>query len=815
MTISKFKATDYRRRGRNGFGLSFLLASTMLAGLPVAAAASPGDAAANSGGDAAPVTMPQVETVVVTAEKREENLQSIPASIQAITSASLTQHSVTNFEDYAKLVPGLTFQSLGPNQSIVYIRGVSDGGNGNKSGPLPSVATYLDDQPLTTIGGTLDVHIYDIARIEVLSGPQGTLYGASSESGTLRIITNKPSTDGFSGAIDLQASAADHGGQGYVAEGFVNIPLAQNAAIRLVAFDERDPGIIDNVYGTRPFVTSGVTINNSALVKSNFNPVETYGGRAELEFNVNDNWTIEPSVVYQNTNAPGVSVYNPNVGYLQVNRFQQDTNHDHWVQTAMTIHGKIGRFDLTYSGGLFSRGLSGLSDYTDYSVAYDEVYHSGAYWIDNAGNILPHPQQLIVYNEQFTKENNELRIASPASDRLRFIAGLFQERQTDRFRYNYHIEDFATLYSVTGWPSTIWLTDEDRTDRDEAAFAEVSFDVTPDLTITGGIRGYHYDNSLYGFYGFSGNFSSHTGEAKCIAGLSYRDAPCVNLSKPDSKQTGETHKINLSYKFDDAKLAYFTYSTGFRPGGINRNSSFAPYQADTLDNYEVGWKTSWLDGAMNFNGAVYDEDWSKFQFAFEGPNSLTIIENAPSARILGVEANVDWQVTEHLNLSGGGAYNDAELQRNFCGTDQATGLVIPSCPNSQALALKGQQLAFTPKFKGDLTARYAFDVLNWDAHVQASINYQTERSAAVFISDAQNLGSMPGFATVDFSVGAERDDTSVELFVKNAFDQRGQLSRATYCTTAICGVAYPGVPAAVYVLPAQPLTVGLRVGRKF
>jgi iron complex outermembrane receptor protein len=795
------------------------MASTMLAGTPAlsAEAASTADSTAAGGGT-------QIGEIIVTAEKREENLQHVAMSVQALDTKTLTQLNVSDFEDYVKFLPSVQFQGSGvPNESIIYMRGVSDGGNGNHSGPLPSVGTYLDEQPITTIGGTLDVHIYDIARVEVLPGPQGTLYGASSEAGTLRIITNKPSTTALSGAIDMTGNVVDHGSEGYTFEGFLNVPITSFAAIRLVAFDEHDAGFIDNVLGTRPFKTSGVTINNAPFVQNNFNPVDTYGGRAALKIDLNDNWSIMPTVVAQNTRANGVFGYEPSVGYLQVNRFQPDKDHDRWYQAAMTINGKIGRYDLTYSGGYFNRAIDSVTDYTDYSVAYDQAFGSGAFWQDKNGVPLATPQQEIVGRDRFEKGSNELRLASPATDRFRFIVGLFQERQSHWIIQDYQIQGFGPQISVPGWPNTIWLTDQERVDRDEAAFGEATFDVTKHISITGGIRGYHYKNTLFGFYGYGAGYDALTGfgagqgvnNANCIPGRSFRNAPCVNLDKPASDGSGETYKANATYKFDDDRLVYFTYSTGYRPGGINRSGTFPPYQADSLANYEVGWKTSWLDRSLNFNGALYDEEFTNFQFSFLGPNSLTIIENAPSARILGVESSLAWRATHDLTLSGGASYNDATLTSNFCGTDQSTGLLIPSCPNSQAKALNGEQLPYIPKFKGNVTARYTFGMGGWDAHAQVAVSFQTGTSPALFTSDIANLGTMPGFATADFSFGAEKDKRTFELFLKNAFDTHGQLNRYTPCTTSTCAPSYPGVPAAVYVVPIQPLTVGIRVGQAF
>ena len=796
---------------------AMLLASTVLAGAVGAHAAAATDTAqATSSGTT-------IGEVIVTASKRSENIQKVPMSIQAIDTKKLTQLNISSFNDYVKFIPSLQTNTGGPpNTSIIYMRGISDGGNGNHSGPQPSVGTYLDELPVTTIGGTLDVHVYDVARLEVLPGPQGTLYGSSSEAGTLRIITNKPSTAGFSGGLDVQGSTVAHGSQGYEVDGFVNIPLSSNAAIRIVAFDEHDAGYIDNVPSQRYFNTSGTMINNAPFVKNNFNGVDTFGGRITLKYDLNNSWTITPTVIAQDTRARGVFGYEPSVGDLKVQRFAPDSDHDRWVQTGLTINGKIGRWDLTYAGGYFNRAVNSLSDYTDYSVAYDQSYGYGAYWTDHNGNPLASPQQEIIGKDRFEKGSNEIRIASPSTDRFRIIAGLFQERQTHWIIQDYQIQGLGTDISVTGWPNTIWLTDQNRIDRDEAAFGEATFDITSHLSVSGGVRYYHYDNTLYGFYGFSANVSSGTGEAKCslYPGETFRNAPCVNLNKQVSG-TGQTYKANLTYKIDDDKLVYFTYSTGYRPGGVNRISAVPPYGSDSLINYEIGWKTSWFDRSLRWNGAAYDEEFGNFQFAVTfPPNSLTGVQNAPSARIRGFETSLDWRATEHLTLSSGASYNRAELTADFCGVDQ-NGRPLSDCTGLTILAAKGQQLPFTPKFKGNVTARYTFDMMGWNAHAQASVLFQTGAAPALKIADINGLGTMPGYASLDLSFGAERGKTSVEVFVKNATDERGQTNRFSPCQTCELPSPSSSIPAnlqvgpAVYVSTIQPLTVGIRLGQKF
>ena len=777
---------------------------------------------------AAPTTATKgFEEVIVTAQKRSEKLQKVPMSIQVLDTKALARLNVTEFQDYIKYLPSVGYQYLGPNQTTIYMRGVSSGDNANHSGPLPTVGSYLDELPITTIGGVLDVHVYDIARIESLPGPQGTLYGASSEAGTLRTITNKPDPSKFEAGYDLQGNTVDHGGQGFVAEGFVNIPITPDAAVRLVAFDEHDAGYINNVLGSRTFATSGDTINNAAYAKNNFNPADSFGGRGELLVNLNEDWSVLTTVLAQDQRNMGTFAYEPSVGKLDVERFQPDTDHDRWEQAGLTVTGKIGDYTLTYSGGVFLRDVHQRTDYTDYSIFYDATYGSGANWKGANGLPLPAPQQEIDAKDHFNKESNEIRLASPSDNRWRFIIGAFQEVQDHAIEQDYQIQGFSPALEVPGWANTIWLTKQIRTDQDEAAFGELSYDILPNLTITGGVRPYWYDNSLRGFFGFSQAYDAQTGfgsgegatGGNCLSGQSYADAPCVNLNKVVSGN-GETHKINLTYHIDDQRLVYFTYSTGYRPGGVNRSGNFGPYQADSLTNYELGFKSSWLQNTLHFNTALYNEDWNQFQFSFLGPNSLTIIENAPAANIRGIESALDWRATNQFTVSSGLTLTDAVLERNFCGTVGETTALLATCSKAYVLAnegaLKGTQLPYTPAVKGNVTGRYTFDLPgNWAGHVQGSVVYQSRNHVGLRAEDNELLGSMPSYATVDASAGIERNRLAIELFVKNLFDSDGQENRYTPCTIAVCAANIAGIPRAVYVVPVQPLTVGIRLSQRF
>ncbi|HEY5718746.1 MAG TPA: TonB-dependent receptor plug domain-containing protein, partial [Gammaproteobacteria bacterium] len=426
----------------------------------------------------------RLEEIVVTAQKRTESLQDVPLSIQALGSTRLEELRIGNFADYARFLPSLSYQSGGqsggPGFSRAYMRGVASGGDGNHSGSQPSVGTYVDEQPVTTINGALDVHLYDIERVEVLAGPQGTLYGASSQSGTIRIITNKPDPSGFQAGYDIEGNTVSKGGAGYLAEGFVNLPLSPTAAVRLVGWARHDAGYIDNVPGSVTYPFSGITRTNADRVEKDYNDGDVYGARAALKIDLDDNWSVTAGLMGQEQTLNGS--YGYRVGDdLEIVRFNPESTKDRWVQAALTIAGKLGNFDVLYAGSYLDRKDDVRSDYVDYSVYYD-VY---SYYVYNDSGEYIDPTQYIIGKDGYTKQSHELRISSPADQRARFVAGLFMQRQTHDIEQNYKIDNIATELEVTGWPDTWWLTQQVRIDRDYAAFGELTYDLTEKLSVTG------------------------------------------------------------------------------------------------------------------------------------------------------------------------------------------------------------------------------------------------------------------------------------------------------------------------------------------
>jgi iron complex outermembrane recepter protein len=352
-----------------------------------------------------------LEEIVVTAQKRTENLQDVPVSVQVLGSTQLEQLNIQGFEDYIEFLPTVSYTANGPGYGILYMRGISSGGDGVHSGSMPSVGVYLDEQPVTTIGQILDVHIYDIARIETLAGPQGTLFGQGSQAGTLRIITNKPVMEEYQGSYDLGLNTVQDGDLGYTLEGMVNVPLGNRAAVRLVGWHDSQGGYIDNIPGSITYAASGITIDNSAFVKDDFNDVETTGARALLKIDLNDNWSITPGLMYQEQESNGVWSHDPeDFGDLKRVRFFPDGQDEDWLQSILTLEGNIAdRVNFVYAVSHLDRNVDSIYDYSGYAEYLEDLYAYygyACYHYDALGNCAD-PSQYVDSDERFTRLSHE------------------------------------------------------------------------------------------------------------------------------------------------------------------------------------------------------------------------------------------------------------------------------------------------------------------------------------------------------------------------------------------------------------------------
>jgi len=739
-----------------------------------------------------------LEEVIVTAAKRVQSLQDVALSIQVLGHEQLENLNIRSFEDVIDFLPTVSWTSQGgpggPGFGQIYMRGIASGGDGNHSTSMPSVGYYLDEQPVTTINQVLPLHMYDIARIEVLAGPQGTLYGQGSQSGTIRIITNKPEIGISTGGFDLEANTTKSGDPGYNLNGFWNFPLGERAAIRLVGWHKEAAGYIDEVPATLTFPgpddDQTHTVDNSAFVEENANSVTTTGLRALLKIDLNDNWSITPGIMAQKADHEGYFDHNPEFyGELQSGRLWPASGTDDWYQASLTLDGDIGNVNLVYAGAYLDRQQDyeyDYSDYTEYRKFYYQYYY-GEWWCvyyNDAGDCAVGTQYVDAQNE-FTRQSHELRFQSAGDQRLRWIGGLFYQKQEHNFDLQYTVPDSAVADSVVEGGNVVWQTYQIRIDRDEALFGELTFDFTEKFSGTVGARYFEYNNELFGFNGWFGNCVGQYVDGEFVeipadegGEIQY---PCFDTRVLDDVAEGDdwVFKGNLEYRIDDQKMIYVTVSEGFRAGGVNRArvEGLPKYSPDFVTNYEFGWKLVLADGKVRFNGAIYQLDWDNFQFGFLDftISNLTIVQNVGNSRTRGVEWDITWGINDRNYLTFSGAYNNAELQTDYWRLPSEQEADLP--PN----APKGTPMPYVPEWQLTGIWRSNFDVGSMPGFFQAAVAYTGKRwnDLDTLNIDAASGASvrreMSAYTLVDLSAGIEKDNWMLTFYVKNALDERAQI----------------------------------------
>lgn len=728
-----------------------------------------------------------LEEIIVTATKREESLQNVPIAVTAFDATTLTELGMKSFEDFAMMVPNLSFKSWGyPGGATMYMRGAADGGNGNPSGSAPSVAVYLDEQPVSFIGGNLDVHIYDIERMEALAGPQGTLYGASSQTGNVRYITNKPDPEAFAGGFDLEGIGTTDGDPGYSAEGFVNFPLGEKSAIRLVGWHLEEGGWIDNVPSSAAFASgrrrlddqpgdltyqdtpgqysypiygSGATVVKTpdAFAEEDFNELTKTGLRAALGVDLNDNWTGTVGVIWQETETDGVWEHSPNqVGEGNVQRYSEDSWDDDWTQFSLTVEGKFANNSLVYAGSFMDRD-------TDYSTGYNAYGEYNSYVNYYACDYTGTATDCTSLEEQFVapfkweRTSQELRLLSLGDSRLHYTVGLFYE--TIDF-------DYELLYVQVGMSPSLWVdgiedlffrTDQVREDSQFAVFGEVTFDFTDSVSGTLGMRYFDEESTVRGLVGWGGNI--------------YVPAPGKDTSV-DAKVSNDDIilKANVTWNVSDDALVYATWSEGYRPGGLNRDPALIvtagsqSWIPDIMTNYEIGWKSTLANGRVRFNGAAYFMEWEDVQYTiyeFSLSTCCGNVYNLATAEITGVEFELTALLSDSFTLSFAGAYNDAETTADF---------VLPS---GRLSVPSGTPLPNVPEFKGSVSARYEFDLTsNLPGYAQLVWSYTGSSTSEITPRDVWPQDS---YSIGNFRAGVNKGSWGVDLFVDNVTDERADI----------------------------------------
>ncbi|WIA58673.1 TonB-dependent receptor [Sphingobium sp. WTD-1] len=875
----------------------------MILSAPALAQAPAADAAA---ADAAAAEAEQgLGEIVVTATRSAQSIQKVPISMQALGAEKLQERQVKGLSDFAALLPSVSFEGIGPGRNTAFFRGIVPAG-----GAYASVGYYLDDMPIT---GTEvpDIHAYDLERVEALSGPQGTLYGAGSLAGTIRLITNKPKLDKFEFGYDVEANKYGKGDFGGQLESYINVPLAPTLAVRAMGYYRRDGGYIDNTPNNGTFndgssstLTLGdnnpntsYTLDNSDIAKDDYNTIREFGGRFQLLWQPTEGWDITPEITAQKQVARGYFGYDPRVGDLEVHDYDQTKNDDRWYQAALSIHGHIGDWDIVSATGYFKRRTRTLNDYTYYTVTYDGFgpgYESYLQFFDNCTGSgasqqcqMINPTQYYHADTHRNKFTQELRISTPKDWPFDVTVGGFYQRQKNELNTSYAIRGLDTItgYTATGGGDVaggligvpamygiaydedgnpyfdtsdvinangnplgtmilgtqavkgdaFYYVEQDQLYHDKAIFAEGHYNITPTLKLTGGIRYFWTDYKVRGFAGVAGSAAG----VGCTTPLPDDERlTCVNTNPNAAdgtgryKEDGETHKVALDWQFQPDKMVYFNYSTGFRPGGFNRPLrirslgkivNVAPFKSETLTNFEVGVKTTW-NNIFRFNAAVYYEKWNNIQYGVvvSGAQGAGMTGNAGKAEVKGVEYDADLRLGK-VTISTSGAFNDAKLKGDFCNfaLNTATESIaqLSSCtlgefvegsspPTPQVAAANGTRLPRQPRFKGTTSIRYDTDLGDYAAYIQGAALYQTGATQDLNVESNELLGNTKGFVSFDFSGGIKKDNWSVTLFLQNAFDKRGQLTRNTFCSIDFCANSSR-------TFTIKPQFFGIRFGQKF
>ncbi|MDH3546936.1 MAG: TonB-dependent receptor, partial [Gammaproteobacteria bacterium] len=748
--------------------------------------------AACAGGPHAANAQEMLEEIIVTATKRQVNLQDVPVAVTAFTDQDIVRQGFKTLDDYFGQIPGLTFSRREPGGTTVLMRGCTI--SGLSFGGSSTTSIYLDEQPITAAGRNPDARLIDIERVEALSGPQGTLFGDASQCGSLRIITNKPDLSAQNGWVDLGINQVADGGTGYAVSGMANIPLVEGkVGLRLVGFLEEEAGYVDNILSTSP----GGTFDNAAFVGDDVNSATNSGARAMLRTALNDNWTLDLSAVYQKKNQDGFGdtdiadqfYAGRTIGDLEQVRFGKDAWDDEWYQLAVTAEGSLGFADFMITGSYFSRETIYEADATSYQFAFNQLSdYWGPYYTayDFGGD----PQAFAYNNENTDLVTVEMRLSTPSDSASRWngIVGFFYNRDeghtifysgntafdtSPAFSYlNYLAYYYDPTCPVPAPPSGgNWFTGVyDSTLEQTALFGEIGFEVTDNFNIT--VGGRFFDIQLDRTLKQGALFPLGT-EPDCNVDFCFADAVGT------SSESDFVPKVTFDYHINDDTMVYATYSEGFRRGGANAaraSSIFGPgnprhqYKSDKLKNHEIGLKGTWADGRVRFNSAVYHMIWDDIQLQANDPNIFTLgIVNFPQAELNGVEAQFNWIPADDWEISGTLGWNEAEISKD------AT--LFPTEPNPTSV-VQGTELPIMPDWKGSLSIEHtlAREMFGGQPFFRVDYTYNGEATSSlegiqsiIFVNPVRTLSN---YSITDLRLGIDTDSWSAAFFVDNVFDER-------------------------------------------
>jgi len=732
-----------------------------------------------------------IEEVVVTALKRSTTVQTTPISISAVTEKSLQALGASGIQDYFRTVPNLLVEGNSPTSRRLTLRGVRSAGEA-------TVGLYYDETPLTGPAGTTadasstsaDVNLFDAERIEVLRGPQGTLYGSGSMGGTLRVILNKPDSSRYAGAVEVGGTAQKDGGQGYSVKGMVNVPLIEDKlAARLVLYKAEQGGYIDDVL----------------LKKNNINSQHSSGGRLMLGFTPTENLTLTASGLFQKTTLDGQNSWYPALG---TKAYSTNARTIAPTEDNLRLYNVTGKWDLgfatvTATSSYYKWTLLRNSDYSPTLSANRanatscRNYIAGGPAATGSTNPACTTAQMAQYTAYadsrtpgalyqpmgLTSWNHELRMnGSLFEDKVDWTAGVYLEKRDDYIESKVAKADAATGVinpnDLTAWRHV--GTDTKQT----AFFGEVAYKPIEKLTLTAGVRRFKYDKTVSGQVLIS-NFitQSYVGPAASV----------------DASADGWVSKVNVSYQVTSDIMVYGLAAKGFRPGGANNvpglASALLAYAPDSLWNYETGIKSQWFDRRLTLNAAAYQIDWSNMQISATSANgAFSYLTNAGKAKIKGFEVEAVARPIRGLTLQATAAWVDAKLTE-----DQANSTILIT----GSTGLTGDKFPNVADFSGSASAEYTWPLKgDLNGLIRADYAYVGE-SASQFRPTYVYYEKQGDYGYANLRGGVEGADWGAYLFLNNVTNEVGLMS----VTSALNN--------AKQVVSINPRTAGFQVRKRF
>jgi outer membrane receptor protein involved in Fe transport len=708
-------------------------------------------------GQSDPAAVPQGDQpdIIVTAQKREQRLIDVPIAVSVVSAAKLGEDGQTRLQDYFNTVPGLNLMPSGfQNAPMLSIRGISTGG----AFLQPTVGIVVDDIPFGASTGLVggyaapDLDPADLARIEVLRGPQGTLYGASSIGGLVKYVTVDPSTKEFSARLQAGLEGVENGsGLGHSLRGSVNIPVSDNFAIRASAFTRQDSGFIDD----------------PAQDAKGVNEVNVYGGRIAALLRASDTWSIKLSALYQHAKGNGSSYVDTPLDDLQHDELRGTGGYFRELQAySATIKGALGPIDLT--------SLTGYNvDNTNGSLDYSSLLGGTAEYFYGVGGAP-------IYNADTNRKlSEELRLNSTLGDHIEWVVGGFYTKENYSHRQLTPAVDQNTGQQV----GITFASTGPGTFEELAAFGDVTVNLTDKFSIQVGGR--------------ESRIRQTTGPSKLF---SMAPSGTTDVTNPmvRNQDSAFTYLLSPSYKISSNIMAYARLASGYRAGGGGTasatdlcilNSFPCSYKPDKTNDYELGLKGSFLDHKLSLDASVYNIDWKDIQLTLQQGN-FSYTDNAASAKSRGAELAVEVGPFNGLSLSGWVAYNDAALSKDF--PVNAAG----------SFGLKGDRLPFSSKISSSFTATQDFTLTDT---LKGSFGFTASHVGdryGLFTSSAVRQ-KYPAYTKIDLNLGIRSADWSLNLYVNNLTDERVAL-------TGGIGTAFVNSFTIM-----QPRTIGATISKSF